>query len=213
MHEIKNNSTGPRTAEGKSKSARNSIKSGLFTAADFVLDNELDEYTNVLTALWTHIKPQNVFEELHVTEMMTASWRLRRCRIMESALPARLLTPEELAKEQKPIDRARSQAHGVLRRCTAELRRSQTESEIRLELKERDFDISDYPGLADSRQILSTIRAWDKHVDTEAKARTDKDDEADKLTAALSKADEALGMKTPFDSSFCNPTLTTAGIR
>ena len=41
----------------------------------------------------------------------------------------------------------------------------------------------------------------------------DKDDEADKLTAALSKADEALGMKTPFDSSFCNPTLTTAGIR
>src|SRR5207302_10786029 len=96
MHEIKNNSTGPRTAEGKSRSARNSIKSGLFTAADFVLDNELDEYTNVLTAFWTHIKPQNVFEELHVTEMMTAYCSLRRCRILEFALPSRMLSTGEL---------------------------------------------------------------------------------------------------------------------
>ena len=74
----------------------------------------------------------------------------------------------------------------MLRRSLAELRKLQTERAIRLELNGGHL-----PGLVDSNQLINTVRDYDKHLAKEA------------------KADEALGMKTPLDSSFCNPTQTT----
>src|SRR5207249_1335120 len=111
-----------------------------FAARDYILADETEEYTETLTNLWRYLKPQNALEEIFVTEIMTAAWRLRRCGLVEAALATRDLTEDNLAKEQKPIDRARTQANNLLRRSTAELRRLQTEDAIRAELGARGFD-------------------------------------------------------------------------
>ena len=44
-------STGPRTEAGKAISSRNALKSGLFTAQDFVRPEETEEYAETLATL------------------------------------------------------------------------------------------------------------------------------------------------------------------
>src|SRR5205809_803676 len=121
-----NQSTGPRTESGKAASSKNATKSGLFAARDYILATETEEYEETLLKLWRFLKPHNILEETFTLEIMTATWRLRRCGLLEAALATRELTDDELSKEQKPIDRARAQAHSMLRRSTSELRKLQT---------------------------------------------------------------------------------------
>jgi hypothetical protein len=80
--------------------------------------------------------------------------------------------------------------------------RLKTERAIRLELNGGHL-----PGLVDSKQLIQTVRDYDKDDAKRAKAAAKGASIIDHLT----KADELLGMKTPIDSPFCNPTLTTAG--
>ena len=58
-------------------------------------------------------------EKIQTAEVVSATWRLRRCAALEEALDSAV----DPGKEQKSIDRARIQAHSLLLRATAELRR------------------------------------------------------------------------------------------
>ncbi|HZL57289.1 MAG TPA: SEC-C metal-binding domain-containing protein, partial [Bryobacteraceae bacterium] len=58
-----------------------------------------------------------------------------------------------LEKQQKSVDRARAQSHNILRKSMAELRKLQTERQIRLQL-----EIDEPSGLADTRQILNAMK-------------------------------------------------------
>jgi hypothetical protein len=191
-------STGPRTEAGKERSSQNATKTGLFAAHDFILEGERDEYTKTLADLWTELQPEGILEETFTSEIMSATWRLRRCRLVEATLATRDLSDEDLAREQKSVARARAQSYSILRRSVAELRKLQTERAIRIEL-----GIEHLPGLADSRQIIQTVRAHDRD-----RARTEKNQVS--ILDQLAQADRNLGMQTPFDSSFCNPAASTA---
>jgi hypothetical protein len=133
-------STGPRTEPGKARSSRNALSFGLFTLNDFVRENEAEDYTKICTSLWTELTPAGTVEEFLTTELMSATWRLRRCRMVEEDLAEiTILNPTqkdpmqnpETEKQQKSVDRARAQSHSIFHRCLAALRKVQTERGIR----------------------------------------------------------------------------------
>jgi hypothetical protein len=120
-------STGPRTEEGKAKSSRNAIRTGLYAARDFVRPEEEEEYAQTLIKLMDELTPGNSVEQTFATEIMGATWRLRRCRLVEEAfgliedLNVDPMIDERTEKQQKSVDRARAQSHLILRRSLAEL--------------------------------------------------------------------------------------------
>ena len=133
-------STGPRTEPGKAKSSKNALTFGLFTLNDFVRENETEDYTKICTSLWTELTPEGTVEEFLTTELMSATWRLRRCRMVEADLAeVTILDPSqkdpmqnpETEKQQKSVDRARAQSHSIFHRCLGALRKVQTERGIR----------------------------------------------------------------------------------
>jgi hypothetical protein len=77
------------------------------------------------------LAPENSVEQTFATEIMGATWRLRRCRLVEEAfsyienLDFDPMVDERTEKQQKSVDRARAQSHLILRRSLAELRNLQ----------------------------------------------------------------------------------------
>jgi hypothetical protein len=141
--------TGPRTPAGKANSCRNAITTGLYTAHDFIRRGEEEEYSQTQQRLMAELAPVGVLEETFATEIMGATWRLRRCRLIEAAFNpgASDLDPmidERTEKQQKSVDRARAQSHLIIRRCVADMRTLQNE---RTCCGQRED--SKVPGLAD----------------------------------------------------------------
>ena len=129
-------STGPRTEQGKSRTSGNALSFGLFALRDFVRDHEQEDYHILRQNLLSDLRPEGTLELAHTGEILSATWRLLRCGLLEAnlALPDEALPnapipdpmedPETL-KLQASIDRARTQAWNMLRRATAELERLQ----------------------------------------------------------------------------------------
>ena len=124
-------STGPKTEAGKARSSRNAIRTGLYAARDFVRPGEEEEYAKTLIQLMDELTPANSVEQTFATEIMGATWRLRRCRLVEEAfgliedLTSDPMIDERTEKQQKSVDRARAQSHLILRRSLDELRKLQ----------------------------------------------------------------------------------------
>ena len=124
-------STVPRTEAGKAKSSRNAIRTGLYAARDFVRPDEEEEYAQTLIKLMDELTPEGEVEQTFATEIMGATWRLRRCRLVEEAfsyiddLDFDPMIDERTEKQQKSVDRARAQSHLILRRSLDELRKLQ----------------------------------------------------------------------------------------
>jgi hypothetical protein len=164
-------STGPRTPEGKAASSKNSVVYGLFSG-DFVRPGEVSAYLALESALNRHLAPVGDFEELLAEEILRAAWRLHRCGEVENRLVIRLkdgdkymLDPMDCAdpdtrKIQQSVDRARSQAHRLLHKCTAELRKLQAErrstAEKEEEAKEEDESSTPSTEKPDAQQTQST---------------------------------------------------------
>ena len=119
-------STGPRTPEGKARTSQNAVSSGLFAARDYVLPEEAAEYYQLHETLWKELHPATLMENIQAAEIITAAWRLHRCAGLEEALGS----AADPVAEQKSIDRARIQAHGLQLRATAELRRLRKDNAV-----------------------------------------------------------------------------------
>jgi hypothetical protein len=154
-------STGPRSETGKATSAKNGITLGLFTATDFIRPSEREAYAQLETELNIDLAPIGVLENTLVDEIRRATWKLRRCAQVEANLArsADDTTPDPLEtddtgaeKIQRSLDRARAQAHRLLHKCTAELRRLQTDRHYAEEFFFEGADTSDI-GIADWRAI------------------------------------------------------------
>jgi hypothetical protein len=126
-------STGPRTATGKHHSSANAITNGLFATHDLVRPNEQLEYAQLAAAYQADLNPQGALEETYAAAIIGASWRLRRCSLVEDRLsetslvdPMEAEAGSDAARTQRSVDRARAQAFSILRRSTVELRHLQT---------------------------------------------------------------------------------------
>jgi hypothetical protein len=129
-------STGPHTREGKALVSRNAVSFGLFSTRDFVRPDEFADYELLRDSLLEELRPEGILELTHASEILSATWRLRRCGILEASFSGSALssTPDpmanpEAAKLQAAIDRARTQAYNMLRRATAALHELQADSQ------------------------------------------------------------------------------------
>jgi hypothetical protein len=122
-------------------SSRNALTHGLFAVRYFIREGEEEEYAETLTSLIAELAPQGIIEETFAAEIVGATWRLRRCRMVEHSLSeGAILDPmvdDTLDKQQKSVDRARAQSHNILRRSLADLRKLQTERTLREQADEQ----------------------------------------------------------------------------
>ncbi len=106
-------------------------KRGIYAARHFIREGEEAEYTDTVLALMEQLEPEGILEETFATEIMGATWRLRRCRLVEEAFGAiddldfDPMMDERTEKQQKSVDRARAQSHLILRRSLTELKKLQ----------------------------------------------------------------------------------------
>ena len=133
---------------------------GLYTFHDFIRPGEQSMYAELDESLRHDLAPVGFLEHNLVDEIRRAMWRLRRCGIVEENLAAENASDpmqhENHLKIQLTVDRARAQAHRLLHKCTAELRRLQTNRQYQNETFEAGTDISGH-GLADWRYIRKGI--------------------------------------------------------
>ena len=79
-------SRGPKTPEGRAKSALNAVKHGL-TAKTLILQNEKPAHLRKMLNSYTeYLRPSNPIEIDMVTEMVAARWRIRRIWRYETAM-------------------------------------------------------------------------------------------------------------------------------
>ena len=152
-------STGAVTEEGRQASSGNAITFGLFTQNEYVRPGEEDEYARFCLAFRRDLNPEGAAEETLATVMISASWRIRRCALVEAGLaPASDLDPmqdDSCSSLQNSVDRARSRAFNLFHRAMADLRRLQTDKRIRFELS--DEPECNVPDLTDYRSVTRAL--------------------------------------------------------
>jgi hypothetical protein len=80
-------SGGPRTAEGKARSAQNALKHGLCAQKFVVLDDEdAGAFAALEAALLEELAPQGVLQRLLAGRIVRAAWRLERAERIETEL-------------------------------------------------------------------------------------------------------------------------------
>jgi hypothetical protein len=169
-------STGPATEEGKARVSANAVKLGLFSSRGLVRPEETALFEEFRRDLMAELQPDSILEQSFANEILHAMWRLRRCLLAEEALAAESTNADSDA-DHTPIARARAHANATLRRSTAELRRLQTERQLRTEMGE-------LPGLASRREIVSTLA-----TDARRQLLTRKLGGLDRFESILAKAD------------------------
>jgi len=163
------------------QSATGPRSESIVAAGDFIRPTEQSSYADLQAELLSELAPVGILETTLVDEIRRATWRLRRCGQVEANLVIELNdgrgfifdpmeTPNvDIEKAQKSVDRSRAQAHRLLHKCTAELRKLQTERQLRNESFDAGTDLSHF-GLCDwssiskhlDRQFMADYRR-DKH--------------------------------------------------
>ena len=86
-------STGPKTPEGKQRSAKNSFKSGIFVRQLFLNTDsgrkEWEAYKGVAEDIYEHYQPQGIIEEMLADKVIAAAIRVARVLWFESEAFAR----------------------------------------------------------------------------------------------------------------------------
>ena len=101
-------STGPRTEEGKTRSAKNALKHGLL-ARDTVLPGEDPaDFDRQLSALEADIQPANSLEFELVRQIADAQWRMRRLTRLETGFLAAAVDDQRRHLEKRRPDELRS---------------------------------------------------------------------------------------------------------
>ncbi|MGJ5818520.1 SEC-C metal-binding domain-containing protein [Paludibaculum fermentans] len=86
-------STGPRSEEGKARSARNNLRFGFRSQSVLLPGDDPVEFAGLLAELSGHFAVDDLSSARYVREMADAEWRLRRVRLHQE-----LLLCERIAK-------------------------------------------------------------------------------------------------------------------
>lgn len=138
-------STGPRTPEGKAKSARNRIAHGLSSREFVILPGQEAEFEEFMTGLADDIKPHGHLEHDLFTQFAHASWNLRRCRIAERELQdscAGGLDPildDQVTGRLRLIDLYMRRSERTCHRLLKELKALQTNRQYNTDLDQAAF--------------------------------------------------------------------------
>jgi hypothetical protein len=160
-------STGPDTQKDRSLSSRNAFSPARTSADSPMLPDENDEFNQFTEGMRRDLAPEGALEVIFVAEITRAAWRLRRCASVEDVLQA--ASSEQHAEPlldstanpaaigaQAIVDRARAEAHRILKRSMDELRRLQNERRFRVEVLPVGFNLDDL-GLASYKDLMSAM--------------------------------------------------------
>jgi len=156
-------STGPRTAEGKARSAQNACKHGL-TAAQLIIGAEdREEFDEFLAQLQTDICPQGAIQQILFDQLVASAWNLRRIRRMETELTASaesyldILDDPALTAKLDRLARHETRIERSFHRSLRELKSLQTDAALALTLP-LAF-VQRVPPLASNIQIAKRTQA------------------------------------------------------
>ncbi len=135
-------STGPRTLEGKSRVAQNAVRHGLTARHLVVRDDEREEFAAFHQALAEELDPQGALESITFQELLHAAWNLQRFSRIEAELSTGesgdFTNPDTIAALDR-LSRYQSRAQRAYYKALAELRTLQTDRALRLQkLSEED---------------------------------------------------------------------------
>src|SRR5271168_1097672 len=116
-------STGPRTEEGKARSAQNACKHGLTAQQLLIKPEEREDFEQILAHYQNQIDPHGPIQRTLFDEL-AAAWNLRRVRILQAQID--MLDPQfdRLARHHSRFER-------TFHRALKELKALQTESTLR----------------------------------------------------------------------------------
>jgi hypothetical protein len=138
-------STGPKTLRGKTYSARNAIKHGLFSGQtmDFISHGEdPTEYGEVLNGLRVQYQPIGTAEELEVERLALCWWRLKRAWRYENAtnrVALRDFGRRELAEQAEWCKERDKEEEAIILQLQSAEKEIEATGEISQELKQRIF--------------------------------------------------------------------------
>ncbi len=155
------NSTGPRTAEGKARCAHNAVRHGLTAKHLIVRDDEREDFECLRAGLAAEVAPQGPLEQIVFDELIHAAWNLRRFRRLEAE--AETASPDPLADPDLDafLDRlARYQARAQRSwyRALKELRTLQTNRILRARTIDPDEEQST-PALASIGELIKQTQS------------------------------------------------------
>ena len=81
-------STGPRTGEGKQRSASNALRHGLTSQKPVLPTEDLEAHRRFCEEFIADLKPNGALEHQLAQNMADIQWRLNRCRAIEQAILA-----------------------------------------------------------------------------------------------------------------------------
>jgi len=151
-------STGPTSADGRARSSRNALSSGLYSRGEFVLPEEHDCYDEFCASFQADLQPEGAVEQTLSSQIIHAAWRLRRCSAIAAGMTGSLdpMVDSATAPTQQAVDRARNDANRTFQRAVSELRRLQTERQFRAESFPADFDLTTR-GLASFKDLAPAL--------------------------------------------------------
>ena len=117
-------STGPRTEDGKARSAQNGRTHGLAALRFFVRPEDKDHFQEFVTTLLDQFKPQGCLEAIFFQHVLHAQWNMHRSSTIEATLS---LTNPENAQTLATVDRYFRRNERSFYRALAELRKLQAE--------------------------------------------------------------------------------------
>ncbi len=157
--EPKSKSTGPRTEEGKQRSAMNATRHGLTGRTVVMPYEDMEAYYSFCNELLESLAPETPVERQYAQAFCDTQWRLNRARSIEDAMLS--LGHFEQAGQ---IDVNNCQVHAAL--TAARVFRDDSKSFVNLSLYEQRL----HRTLEKSLKQLQTLQA-ERRVQTEAAAR------------------------------------------
>ena len=100
-------STGPRTKEGKNRSAKNALKHGLLARDTVMPGEDPADFDKQLGALEADIQPANSLEFELVRQIADAQWRMRRLTRLETGFLAAAVDDQRRHLEKRRPDELR----------------------------------------------------------------------------------------------------------
>ena len=119
-------STGPKTDEGKAKSARNATTHGLFCRDVVVQGEDDDEFAHFRDKFRKSLKPRDTIEDAVVDRIVIAQWKLRRIYAAEKELFERKQRLSDYSAEEfDRLSRYEQRLSFEIHRCLRELKELQ----------------------------------------------------------------------------------------
>ena len=118
-------STGPRTEEGKVRASLNAVKHGLNSKRFFVREDEQEEFAALRDALTVEFVPRTMYQWDLFQQVLHASWKMYRVDRCEAELLTAHVDPfgdESCSRQLEMMARHRARAERAYYRAVKELR-------------------------------------------------------------------------------------------